>query len=256
MCYGICNLSIVPLRLRPDDTSEMVTQVLFGECFTVLEKQEKWSAVTLQFDAYEGYIDTKQYLEISEKTYNQLSSEEKVYTGEVLSFITDAQHNLTTIPIGCSLPSFTNATFKMNSELYAYDGVTFSGKLPKEEIVNNAFLFLNSPYLWGGKTPFGIDCSGFTQMIYKLCGYYLHRDAKQQAIQGEVLSFIEESEPGDLAFFDNDEGIITHVGIIMKDHYIIHAHGKVRIDLLDHSGIYNLDTKKHTHKLRVIKKII
>ena len=145
---------------------------------------------------------------------------------------------------------------EIDDKSYLYDGITFSGQLSKEEIVNKAYLFLNSPYLWGGRTPFGIDCSGFSQMVYKLCGYHLQRDAKQQATQGEVLSFIEESEPGDLAFFDNEEGVITHVGIIMKDYYIIHAHGKVRIDLLDHSGIYNLDTKKHTHKLRVIKKII
>jgi len=116
--------------------------------------------------------------------------------------------------------------------------------------------FLNAPYLWGGKTPFGIDCSGFTQMVYKLCGYKLLRDAGQQATQGEALSFIEESEPGDLAFFDNEEGVIVHVGIIMNDNYIIHAHGKIRIDRIDHSGIFNVDTQRHTHKLRVIKKII
>ena len=126
----------------------------------------------------------------------------------------------------------------------------------KQTIVKTAFLYLNAPYLWGGKTPFGIDCSGFTQMVYKLNGYKLFRDASQQATQGEALSFIEESEPGDLAFFDNAEGNITHVGIIMEDNYIIHAHGKVRIDRLDHSGIYNIDKNAHTHKLRVIKKII
>ena len=117
-------------------------------------------------------------------------------------------------------------------------------------------LFLNSPYLWGGRTPFGIDCSGFTQMVYRLCGHHILRDAKEQANQGEVLSFIEESEAGDLAFFDNEEGNIIHVGIIMNDYQIIHAHGKIRIDTLDHSGIYNVDLQTHTHKLRVIKKII
>ena len=117
-------------------------------------------------------------------------------------------------------------------------------------------MFLNAPYLWGGKTPFGVDCSGFTQMVYKLNGYKLMRDASQQSKQGEALSFIEESEPGDLAFFDNEEGNIIHVGIIMDDNYIIHASGKVRIDRLDHLGIYNAEINKHTHKLRVIKKII
>ena len=117
-------------------------------------------------------------------------------------------------------------------------------------------MYLNSPYLWGGKTPFGIDCSGMVQMVYRLNGYQIQRDASQQAMEGEALSFIEESEPGDLAFFDNEEGRIIHVGIIMEDNHIIHAHGKVRIDRLDHLGIYNVDTKRHTHKLRVIKKII
>lgn len=137
-----------------------------------------------------------------------------------------------------------------------YDGGVISGTCPKSQIIQTAFTYLNTPYLWGGKTPFGIDCSGFTQMVYKLNGYKLLRDASQQATQGEALSFIEESEPGDLAFFDNSEGTITHVGLIMEDNYIIHAHGKVRIDRLDHSGIYNVDKRKHTHKLRVIKKII
>ena len=93
-------------------------------------------------------------------------------------------------------------------------------------------------------------------MVYKINGYKILRDASQQATMGETLSFIEESEPGDLAFFDNNEGIITHVGIIMQDHYIIHAHGKVRIDRIDHTGIFNTDLKQYTHKLRVIKKLI
>ena len=137
-----------------------------------------------------------------------------------------------------------------------FEGKSISEILPKEHLIETALLYLNTPYLWGGKSPFGIDCSGFTQMVYKLNGYKLLRDASQQATQGEALSFIEESEPGDLAFFDNDEGKITHVGIIMKDNYIIHAHGKVRIDRLDHSGIFNYDVRNHTHKLRVIKRIV
>lgn len=257
MLYGICNLSIVPLRLEPTDTSEMVSQVLFGEHFEVLESLKKWSKIRLNFDNYEGYIDNKQFEEISENLYNKLSNEKPSYSGELIDFITDSRNQLATISIGSRLPFLENNQFiTINASKYTYEGNFYSEKLPKSELIQKAFLFLNSPYLWGGRTPFGIDCSGFTQMVYKLCGYKLLRDAKDQATQGEVLSFIEESEPGDLAFFDNEEGVITHVGIIMHDYHIIHAHGKVRIDVLDHSGIYNVDSEKHTHKLRVIKKIV
>ena len=134
--------------------------------------------------------------------------------------------------------------------------MSIEGKKAKDNLIQTAFLYLNTPYLWGGKSPFGIDCSGFTQMVYKLNGYRLLRDASQQATQGEALSFIEESEAGDLAFFDDREGNINHVGIIMPDNYIIHVDGKVRIDRLDHTGIFNREKRNYTHQLRVIKKII
>lgn len=256
MLYGICNLSIVPLRLESSDASEMVSQIIFGEHFKVLSKTKKWSHVRLAFDSYEGYIDNKQYVEIDEDTFSKLSESKPVYAAELIDFITDHKNSLTTIPLGSRLPFYENGTCSIENNRFQYEGTIYSGQLDKVEIIQKAYQFLNTPYLWGGKTPFGIDCSGFTQLVYKLCGYDLKRDAKDQATQGEVLSFIEESEPGDLAFFDNAEGIITHVGIIMNDYSIIHAHGKVRIDTLDHSGIYNVDTKMHTHKLRVIKKII
>jgi cell wall-associated NlpC family hydrolase len=156
--------------------------------------------------------------------------------------------------LGASL-SFLNHG-DINISNYNFEGTKISGTKTKDCLLNTAFMFLNAPYLWGGKTPFGVDCSGFTQMVYKLNGHKLMRDASQQSKQGEALSFIEESEPGDLAFFDNEEGNIIHVGIIMEDNYIIHASGKVRIDRLDHLGIYNAEANKHTHRLRVIKKII
>ena len=256
MQYGICNLSIISLRLEPSDKSELVSQILFGEHFKVLEKRSKWSKIRLKFDNYEGWLDNKQYIDITEEVFTNLSNSDQILAGELIDFISDVDKNLTHIPLGSSLPFYENSLVKINSGIFNYEGSTLSGISNKENLINTAFMYLNTPYLWGGKTPFGIDCSGLTQMVYKLCGYKLLRDASQQATQGEVLSFIEESEPGDLAFFDNSEGDIVHVGIIMKDNYIIHAHGKVRIDRIDHSGIYNIDTRRHTHKLRVIKKII
>ncbi len=256
MPYGICNLSIVPLRIEPSDKSEMVSQVLFGEHFTVLEIREKWIKIRIAFDNYEGWIDTNQYLKITEENFLKIEASKNALAGELIDFVTDENDHFLTIAIGATLPFYDNKNLKMGTLSYRYEGCVFNEKQSKEALIEVAASFLNAPYLWGGKTPFGIDCSGFTQMVYKLCGYKLLRDAGQQATQGEVLSFIEESEPGDLAFFDNENCVIIHVGIIMKDNYIIHAHGKIRIDRIDHSGIFNVDSQRHTHKLRVIKKII
>ncbi|WP_055446104.1 C40 family peptidase [Lacinutrix mariniflava] len=249
MQYGICNLSIVPLRLEASDTSELVSQVLYGDIFKIIEMRKSWCKIRLAFDKYEGWIDTKQYFEIDKEYYDILREESPKLSSDLIEFIEDKNQQLYSIPLGSQL----NGLILLE---HSFDGEYSQGKKEKNQLITTAFNYLNAPYLWGGKTPFGIDCSGFTQMVYKMNGYKLLRDASQQATQGEALSFIEESEPGDLAFFDNAEGNIVHVGVIMKDNYIIHAHGKVRIDRLDHSGIYNVDTKTHTHKLRVIKKII
>ncbi|NQX85941.1 MAG: C40 family peptidase [Flavobacteriaceae bacterium] len=249
MQYGICNLSIVPLRIEPKDQSELVSQILYGELFKVLEQRKTWSRIRLQHDNYEGWIDNKQYLHISEMDYNTYCSMPHTYATDLVEYVACKKNHLYPITIGATVHTIALLD-------HEFDGHFISGVKPKEDLLKTAFSYLNAPYLWGGKTPFGIDCSGFTQMVYKLNGYTLKRDASQQATQGEALSFIEESEPGDLAFFDNNEGDIIHVGIIMKDNFIIHAHGKVRIDRLDYYGVYNTDRNTHTHKLRVIKKII
>ena len=252
--FGICNLAIIPLRLEPSDKSEIVSQVLFGEHFEIIEQLKQWSRIKMQFDDYEGWVDSKQYKTISETNFKQLSEDAIILNGDLVDYITDHNNLFIPIPLGASISFLSNT--EINTSNFNFEGTKISGVKPKSELIRTAFMYLNAPYLWGGKNPFGIDCSGFTQMVYKLNGYKLLRDASQQAKQGEALSFIEESEPGDLAFFDNDEGNIIHVGIIMEDNYIIHASGKVRIDRLDHLGIYNAETNKHTHKLRVIKKII
>jgi gamma-D-glutamyl-L-lysine dipeptidyl-peptidase len=252
--FAICNLAIVPLRSEPSHRSEMVSQILFGEHFEILESQKEWAKVRLQFDNYEGWVDVKQFQVISEKSFEDLSTDAIILNSDLVQYVTNSKNSLLPIPLGASL-TFLNHN-EVNCENFEFEGLKITAKKPKSNIVTVAYMYLNTPYLWGGKTPFGIDCSGFTQMVYKLNGYKLLRDASQQATQGEALSFIEESEPGDLAFFDNEEGKIIHVGIIMENNYIIHASGKVRIDRLDHLGIYNSDQNRHTHRLRVIKKII
>lgn len=249
MQYGICNLSIVPLRSEPSESSEILTQVLYGEHFKVLEQRIKWARIRIAFDNSEGWIDTKQFLEITEEKYREFDTQDPVLSADLIDYISDREQNLMPVPLG-SVLNFV--PFLQHS----HDGKRVTGRKSKKELVNTAFLYLNAPFLTGGKTPFGIDSGGFVQMVYRLNGYELKRNATEQARLGESLSFIEESEPGDLAFFDDKEGAINHVGIILYDNYIIHAYGKVRIDRIDHTGIFNTELRTYTHLLRVIKKMI
>ena len=249
MQYGICPLSIVPLRFAPSNESEMISQLLYGEHFKILEERAKWSKIRVAFDAFEAWVQNKQIKKIEEIVYEDLGTQAPELSADLIEFIIDTNQQLTPVPMGASL----NANAYLN---HKFDGHSVSGVLPKAHIIQSALFYQNSPHLWGGRSPLGVDCSGFTQMVYKLNGYRLKRNAAEQAKQGEALSFIEESEAGDLAFFDDNEGIINHVGIMMQDNYIIHVDEKVRIDRIDHSGIFNTELRRHTHKLRVIKKII
>ena len=253
MKYGISNLSIVPMRNEASDQAEMVNQILFGEHFKVLETRKKWSRIRLAHDSYEGWICNKQWIEIEEDNYKQLDKDVSTITTDILDIISKDFHQ--PIVIGSILPSFKSGHAIFNTEMYQFDGLTTPGFTQKDKLIENALIYLNAPYLWGGRSPLGIDCSGFTQMVYRLQGIDLPRDAYQQAEIGTTLSFIEESEPGDLAFFDDNEGKVIHVGIIMENNHIIHASGKVRIDRIDQQGIFNKDIGTHTHKLRLIKSI-
>lgn len=255
MKFGVCKLNSVALRFEPDDKSEMVSQLLFGETFKILFSEGVWHNISIDYDHYEGWVLTNQIMELKQDSYEELVLKNQTISNELITFITTDNNELQTISLGANLPNYHDKKFTILKSIYQFDGNSNSKILGKEHIIQTAYMYLNTPFLWGGKTPIGVDCSGFTQMVYKINGHSLLRDAHQQASQGEVLSFIEECDPGDLAFFDNEEGEIIHVGIILANNYIIHCHDKVRIDRLDQSGIYNIDTKRHTHNLRVIKQI-
>ena len=257
MPYGICHLSIVPIRREPDDRSEMISQILFGETFRVLQERKKWIFIRCSHDKYEGWIDRKQYTVLNDLDFKELKDLPSVLSTELVDVVVDRdQQHMQPIVLGSQLPFFCEGEFKFEDRIFSFQGSTTQPTPTKELLVENAFMYHNAPYLWGGRTPFGIDCSGFTQMVYKLNGVELPRDAKDQANVGEVLSFLEETEPGDLAFFDNEEGIITHVGLLLGENKIIHASGKVRVDRIDQQGIFNNEVGTHTHKLRLIKKVI
>ena len=246
------------MRLEAADASEMVNQVVFGESYDVLEQRKKWLRVRLHHDRYEGWIDRKQFHPMDEKQAERRAKAKLWIASDLIEIVSQVDGgSFFPIFLGSLIPNLDKENnFKLADEKFHFNGPAVHKKQSREQLIEVAFQYLHAPYLWGGRTPFGIDCSGFTQMVYRLCGHQIPRDAYQQAELGETLSFIEESEPGDLAFFDNKEGRITHVGIILKDNYILHASGKVRLDRLDQSGIFNPEERTHTHKLRVIKKII
>ncbi|PQL94819.1 C40 family peptidase [Apibacter adventoris] len=255
MSKSICQVSVSPVRKEPSDTSEMITQILFGEFVEVLEVLKNWVKIKIIFDGYEGWVDIKQILMLSDLEYSALSQETSFISEPFGLLVYD--HKPFPVTIGAEIHTLQEPdTFQLTqSKKFFIEDSLIKGKQTKEKILDFAFKYINTPYLWGGKSTYGIDCSGFTQMVYKICGYKLPRDAYQQAEIGEVLSFIEESEPGDLAFFENSEGKIIHVGFVLPEQKILHAHGKVRIDNLDYTGIFNSEINRYTHQLRFIRKI-
>jgi len=269
MEFGICLQSGIPVRAVPSHKSEMVTQILFGELYRIFKKEKEWLMIELSYDNYPGWIHSAQFHPLEESEFIRLFNLDPSVSVDLVQLVSnDTKQTVLPIILGSSLPGFDGHQFSIGRETFSFDGLTADMKIfeaaitPKERlkakqsIVDDAMLFLNAPYCWGGRTPFGIDCSGFVQMVYKLKKIKLLRDAAQQATQGETLNFVTEAEPGDLAFFDNPEGEITHVGIFMDKNRIIHASGKVRIDIIDHVGIYNEEEQRYSHNLRIMKRII
>ncbi len=257
MTHAICNLSLVNVKSEPSHRSELVTQVLFGEHFEVIESREEWIRVGLAYDGYEGWILQSQCAFISFNDFALLNKEEICISYDLVQIVIH-ENTMTSIVLGSSLPHYKNQHCFLSDRAYKFEGnARFPERLQNSNaLIENSYMYLNCPYQWGGRSPFGIDCSGFTQMVFKLSGMKLKRDAHDQSQQGTLVNLFDEARAGDLAFFDNEEGKITHVGIVLEKSRIIHSSGKVRIDSLDHHGIYNNDLKKYTHKLRLIKRFI
>lgn len=255
--YGICHLSAVPLRKEGLDASEQVSQILFGEHFYILEKTDKWARIICHWDNYEAWISIKQFEEITKEEFDQLNSVSPFLAMNPVNELKSEGGASQYILMGSTLPNFNDSFAKIKEHTYYFSGkaVQVNSVSSHLDIKEIAMTFLNTPYAWGGRSLFGMDCSGFTQLVYKFFGIKIARDAYQQAEAGEVVNFITETKVGDLAFFDNEEGHITHVGIMIEKNKIIHASGQVRIDSIDHQGIFNIELKKYTHKLRIIKRL-
>jgi len=264
MKYGITHLSQIPMRAEPAHKSQLVSQLLFGDAYQIEEVVEDWLKIKTLDCGYEGYIEKKVWNEMHEEDATEYASVKKYMVTDYLIFIKEFETNIT-------FPVFMGSSFPYPQDnLLILGNAIFVVELPEARIFpkhptlseqQSALLqfasgYLRAPYLWGGRTPSGIDCSALVQLAFKSVNIDLPRDASQQVSHGTQIDFATEWQIGDVAFFDNEEGNITHTGIIVGKDKILHASGFVRIDILDSTGIYNKQLEQYTHRLRVVKRML
>ncbi|HJV18410.1 MAG TPA: C40 family peptidase [Sediminibacterium sp.] len=252
MGYVVGYTAAAPLRAEAAHRSEMVSQLLFGETAEILDTAKDFIKIRCSYDGYEGWCQHTQLVEIPDE---QAAAAGKNLAAGYTNLL-DLNGTPMQIPMGASLGLFNNHTARMAHFHFTYQGTVAN---PDEAIFEPgqirrlAIAYLHTPYLWGGRSVFGIDCSGYAQQVYRFFNKALPRDACQQAELGEVVGFLQEAVTGDLAFFDNEEGRITHVGILLDAETIIHSSGRVRVDKIDNMGIISSDTGERTHRLRLMK---
>ena len=236
--YGICKLSVVPMRKEASHESELVSELLFNDIYEVIDENDEWVKIRCMYDLYEGWVRKLQHFEIDDKEYNEYLKKDKYIITSPISY-------------------YNNKVLSFGSKIFEEreNSILLRKKFDSRIMIESAIKLLDTPYRWGGKSVMGIDCSAFVQLCAKAAGYKLPRDASQQVNHGVTVSFLSEARSGDIAFFENENRRITHVGILLSNDKIIHASGKVRIDTLDQTGIFNKETNRHTHVLSVIKRL-
>ena len=255
--YAACQISLAPLRAHPSDKSEMVSQLLFGETVEITDSKDIWRHVICTWDGFSGWVDYKQLKRLTPSEYDDYREHSSINLSLVEGLM--AADHFIPLTLGAVLPRYDGLRCQLGDQSFQFSGpVVTPGQAPNtgDWIVKVARRYLHAPYLWGGRSPFGIDGPGLTQMVFKIAGIRLLRDATQQVTQGRPVDFMEQCQLGDLAFFDNGKGDIGHVGIILPDCHVIHASGKVRIDKLDHFGIFNREQERYTHQLRIVKRLL
>lgn len=248
----ICTNTYIPLRKGPSHRSEMVSQVLFGERFAITDRLPDWVKIETLFDAYSGWINSLHggYAAWDEGSIG-------IITANEIRCIKKDDGSLMTIYPGSELFGITDdlSSFTFARQTCHLEGSQIPMLKPDSSITSSALQFLNSPYLYGGRTPAGIDCSGLVQAVFKIHGTALPRDAAKQAELGDTVNFLSDARPGDVLFFSRNNDEISHTGILVDNETVIHAYGMVRADRIDHHGIWSEEKASYTHMLRLIKRM-
>jgi hypothetical protein len=247
----------------------MVTQLLFGELYHLTQIRDGWHQVRASWDNYGGWIPENQSHPVDEQEFLRLLKADTPVSMDLIQLIAnETRKTMFAIPIGSSLPGLEGQFFTVDGEQFHFEGQVSDPSAIQEirtqqeekefgqTLVEDAMMYLHAPYQWGGRSPFGIDCSGLVQMAFKLKQVKLLRDSSQQVTQGETVNLLEEAVPGDIAFFDDADGNISHAGVLVDRFRVLHASGSVRIDAIDHEGIYDEKQGGYTYKLRLIKRIL
>lgn len=255
--HGINLMSLLPLRSEPTEESEQLTQLLFGEYFSVTEQTEKWAFVENFRDGEKGWIDRKMMTPISESLFQKLCDTSHPVAKKPLSFAMNEKGESFPIPGGSILPFYNvkDESLEITGKKFKFSSHDTTALPDNSNLADHAIRFLHSPYLWGGKSMLGIDCSGLVQVSASMCGILLPRNARQQVTAGVQIDFLSETQRGDLVFFDHDDGKISHVGILLNEHAVLHASGEVHIAPIDHHGIRSVFTGQYSHSLRAIRRI-
>ena len=256
MNHGVCLLATIAMRAEPSHRSELVNQLIFGDLYEVLETKGEWLLICLQHDGYKGWINANQANFIDSEEFETLKHAPYVLSADLVHLLKNRTTGASLmIGAGCKLYFFDNQSASIAGMVFEYLGQVIIPKQSVRALMDNASLFLDVPYFWGGRTPMGIDCSGLMQLVFLMSGFELPRDASQQALIGEDLHLVSQAKPGDLVFFGSPDKAISHVGMVVDEGQLIHAFGKVRIDPVDHLGIFNKELNRYTHYTRLVKRV-
>lgn len=256
---GLITMPVVPVRAAEDNRSEMITQLLFGEYVAIGVQNDKWVHITALADSTSGWVDKKMIRIVNDTEFQKSLKQEKLPLFRPYNIIYNIRTNQTKlVPGGSIIYGLDGDEFRIGNEKWSLIEPVEKPAIPYpvHQLLEVAADFLNAPALWGGKTILGMDCSGFTQLVFSIAGYQIPRFAANQVESGINVDFLSEALPGDLAFFEDEEGQINHVGILLDATKVIHVSGFVKIESIDSQGIISSDTGEYTHQLRVVRRII